>query len=171
MMYTVVNFHSNYAPGVYPQVLAAKKGYDQILWLTGEEGQITEVGAMNLLFYWYNKQGEKELVTAELDGLVLPGVTRDSILNICREWGIKTVEKKFTIHEVVETIKDGRMIEVFGAGTAAIVSPVSVISYKDVDYEIPTPEDGLTKKLFDHILGIQYGEIPHPYSVPISKYL
>jgi branched-chain amino acid aminotransferase len=156
---------------VYPQQLAGLKGYDQILWLTGEEGQITEVGAMNLLFYWYNKKGEKELITAPLDGLVLPGVTRDSILNICKGWGIKTVERKFTINEVVETIKDGRMIEVFGAGTAAIVSPVSVISYKDVDYSIPTPENGLTKKLFDHILSIQYGETEHPYSVPLSKYL
>lgn len=163
---------ANYAGTVMPAILAAQKGYDQICWLTGKNHQITEVGAMNLLFYMKNKEGVAELVTAKLeDGLVLPGVTRDSILSICRTWGINVNECSFTIHDVIDAIKEGRMIEVFGAGTAAIVSPVNCISYKDVDYEIPTPENGLTHRLFNYILSIQHGEEPSVWSANIKEYI
>jgi branched-chain amino acid aminotransferase len=83
---------SNYAGGILPQALAAKKGYSQILWLFGD--QVTEVGTMNIFFFWINKQGKKELVTAPLDGTILPGVTRDSILSLARDW------KEFEVSEV-----------------------------------------------------------------------
>lgn len=79
-----------------PQALAAKKGYSQILWLFND--QVTEVGTMNIFFFWINKQGKKELVTAPLDGTILPGVTRDSILSLAREW------KEFEVSEVFNAI-------------------------------------------------------------------
>jgi len=77
----------NYAPTIGPQTEAAEKGYSQVLWLFGEDDQVTEVGTMNMFTFWINEEGEKELVTAPLDGTILPGVTRDSILQLAREWG------------------------------------------------------------------------------------
>jgi branched-chain amino acid aminotransferase len=148
---------ANYAPTIMPQLLATKKGFDQICWLYGEKQEITEVGAMNLFFFW-EENGQKELVTAPLgDGLVLPGITRDSIITLCKEWGINVKEKNFTIHDVVKKVKEGKMLEVFGAGTAAIVCPVRNIHYEGQDYKIPTPEAGLTIKCFEELLDMQHG--------------
>ena len=125
----------NYAGTILPQSLAAKKGYSQVMWLFGDE--VTEVGTMNIFFLWVNKHGKKELVTAPLDGTILPGVTRNSIIELAKQWGeFDVVERKFTIHEVVDAIKENRMIEAFGAGTAAIVSPVQLIHFAGTDYKV-----------------------------------
>ncbi|ORY53858.1 aminotransferase [Rhizoclosmatium globosum] len=166
----------NYAPGIRPQVEVAQKGYAQNLWLFGEEDFLTEVGTMNLFVFWKNAEGELELVTPPLDGTILPGVTRDSILTLAKQWGeFKVSEKKVTMPQLVEALKEKRVVEMFGAGTAAIVSPIKNIFYKGTDWAIPLdPKDpssqagALTKRFADTIMGIQYGEIPHEWSVVVK---
>lgn len=105
----------NYAPCIRPQLDANKEGYQQNLWLFGPDHQLTEVGTMNCFIYWKNEQGETELVTPPLDGSILPGVTRDSILALTRQWGeFKVSERKVTMQDLLKADKDGRIIEMFG---------------------------------------------------------
>lgn len=156
---------ANYAPCIKPQMEAAQKGFQQNLWLFGEKGYITEVGTMNVFFAFANDDGTKELVTAPLDGMILPGVTRDSVLELCRErlpkdeWTIS--ERKFTIHEVEEKAKKGQLIEAFGAGTAAVVSPIKHIGFRGRDIDVPVSlgtSGDLTATVAEWIRQIQYGE-------------
>jgi branched-chain amino acid aminotransferase len=131
---------------------------------------------MNLFLLWKNEDGETELITPPLDGTILPGVTRDSILQLTREWKeFKVVEKSVSMPQLVKATHEGRVIEMFGAGTAAIVSPIKKICYKDVDYDIPLDKDDknaqagkLTRRLADTIMKIQYGEVKHPWSVVVE---
>eukprot|EP01116_Phalansterium_solitarium_P017999 TRINITY_DN459_c0_g1_i1.p1 TRINITY_DN459_c0_g1~~TRINITY_DN459_c0_g1_i1.p1 ORF type:complete len:431 (+),score=103.42 TRINITY_DN459_c0_g1_i1:68-1294(+) len=166
----------NYAPGIFPQAEAAKQGFSQVLWLFGPEYNLTEVGTMNLFVYWITEKGEKELVTPPLDGTILPGVTRDSILQLARKWNeFKVVERPVTMGDLQKAIKEGRVIEAFGAGTAAVVSPIELIHFKGKDLAIPLDRDDpsapigkLAKRLHDTITGIQYGEIPSEWSVVVD---
>jgi branched-chain amino acid aminotransferase len=169
-----VKIGGNYAPTISPASAAVKKGYSQILWLFGPRHLVTEVGTMNLMFLW--KNGDRtELVTAPLDGTILPGVTRDSILSLCREWGeFDVVERDIEMAEVTQRIADGEMIEAFGCGTAAVVSPIKLIHYdgKDMpvplDREDPTAQAGkLTTRVQKTMIDIQYGRIEHPWSVKV----
>ncbi|KAI2892385.1 hypothetical protein CBS11852_5771 [Aspergillus niger] len=164
---------ANYAPCVLPQLEAASRGFQQNLWLFGEEEYITEVGTMNLFVALKNKEtGQKELITAPLDGTILEGVTRDSVLGLARErlvpkgWNIS--ERKLKMSEVAEAAEEGRMIEVFGAGTAAIVSPVRTISYRGklVDCGLKETEEAgeIALQMKNWIEGIQYGDESHPWS-------
>jgi len=166
----------NYAPTIGPQTAAAKKGYSQVLWLFGEDDEITEVGTMNMFCYWVNEDGEKELVTAPLDdGTILPGVTRNSILALAREWGeFKVSERTFTMPQLAKALDEGRVIECFGAGTAAVVSPIEQIGYMGKDYAVPLdpskpghPAGALTQRVWDSIVAIQYGQVEHQWSVKI----
>lgn len=158
---------ANYAPCILPQLEAAKRGYQQNLWLFGEEGYITEVGTMNVFFAFKNADGTKELVTAPLDGTILEGVTRDSIIQLCQEklsseWTVN--ERKFTMAEVKERADKGELIEAFGAGTAAVVSPIKIIGWKGEDIEVPLAagDSGeLTKSVAEWIRAIQYGEVEY----------
>lgn len=165
----------NYGPTILPQMEAVKKGYSQILWLYGDEHEMTEVGTMNLFVYWINDQGEKELVTAPLTrGDILPGITRRSILELCREWNeFQVTEKTITLPQVRNALADGRLIEVFGAGTAAVISPVSTIHYQDEDLSIPLNgpngnTGALTHRLWTVMTDIQYGRVDHPWSVLVA---
>jgi branched-chain amino acid aminotransferase len=154
----------NYAATMKPQAKAVETGYSQVLWLFGENEEITEVGAMNVFFFLVNEEtGRPELVTAPLTrGDILPGVTRDSILHLTRAWGEFDVSERFpTMAEIKKASDDGRLIEAFGAGTAAVVSPISCIQYKGKDIEIPATGK-LTKRIWDEITGIQYGKIKGP---------
>eukprot|EP00753_Platysulcus_tardus_P006623 PLAT14364.1.p1 GENE.PLAT14364.1~~PLAT14364.1.p1 ORF type:complete len:411 (-),score=163.70 PLAT14364.1:170-1330(-) len=160
----------NYAPTIPPAMEAVQSGYSQILWL-GDGDTVTEVGTMNIFFLWHNEDGEKELVTPPLSmGTILPGVTRQSVLDLAHSWGdVKVSEREFTIHDVVEAIKAERVIEAFGAGTAAIVSPVKLIHFDGVDYDVPlNPDDAsagagpFTQRVADTIMGIQYGTMESP---------
>jgi branched-chain amino acid aminotransferase len=163
----------NYAPTIKVQAAAAKKGYSQVLWLFGEGKEVTEVGTMNFFVFWINEAGEKELVTAPLDGTILEGVTRQSILDLGREWkDFKVSERKFTMHDIVKASKEKRLLEAFGAGTAAVVSPVKQIHFDGVDYDIPVDASAgagpLTKRFWNSLLDIQYGKAgDHPWSVKI----
>jgi branched-chain amino acid aminotransferase len=152
----------NYAATMKPGAEASKKGYSQIVWLFGDE--VTEVGAMNLFFYLINKKTQRlELVTPPLTrGDILPGVTRASILELARSWGEFDVSERFpTMQEIKEAADDNRLLEAFGAGTAAVVSPISCIQYKGEDIEIPAV-GRLTKRVWDEITGIQYGKKEGP---------
>jgi branched-chain amino acid aminotransferase len=158
----------NYAGPIYHQVQCAKQGYSQVLWL-GPGYVVDEVGAMNFMLLWKNQAGERELITAPLDGTILPGVTRDSILQLMRKRGdIKVSEKRFTVHDMIEALNQGRVEEMFGCGTAAIVSAVNGIRYKDVHYAVPCPtEDSVAKYLLDTIMSIQYGEVESEWSIVV----
>lgn len=163
---------ANYAPCIVPQMQAASRGFHQNLWLFGEEEYVTEVGTMNLFAAIKNKEtGQQELLTAPLDGTILEGVTRDSILALARERlapeGWKISERKFTMKELADAADEGRMLEVFGAGTAAIVSPVRKISWKNrlVDCGLKDGEEAgpVAKRMLDWMMGIQYGDEEHPW--------
>lgn len=158
---------ANYAPCVLPQVQAAERGYQQNLWLFGPEKNVTEVGTMNcFLVFKESATGKKELVTAPLDGTILEGVTRDSILTLARtrldpkEWTVS--ERYCTINEVKEKAKRGELVEAFGSGTAAIVSPIKEIGWKEESIDIPLlpgEQSGAFTKLVAQWIGnIQYGK-------------
>ncbi|KAL4740176.1 aminotransferase [Aspergillus similis] len=164
---------ANYAPCIVPQLEAASRGFQQNLWLFGEEEYVTEVGTMNLFIALKNKEtGKKELVTANLDGTILEGVTRDSVLALARERlvpkGWQVSERKIRMAEVAEAADEGRLLEVFGAGTAAIVSPVRTISYRGklVNCGLKESEEAgeIASQMKNWIEGIQYGDEEHPWS-------
>ncbi len=149
----------NYAGSLKASTLAKKNGFAQVLWLDNSFKYVEEVGTMNMIFVF-----EDEIVTAPLDGNILPGITRDSILSICKDWGYKVSERKLSIKEVVDGIKSGKLKEAFGCGTAAIITPTGKLNYKNKDYVINNNEIGeLTQKLYDYLTGMQYGSIPDEY--------
>lgn len=165
----------NYASTMKPQAEAAAKGYGQVLWLFGENEEITEVGAMNIFFLLINKNtGRQELVTAPLTrGDILAGVTRDSILYLAREkWAaeMEVSERFLTMKEIKEAYEEGRLIEAFGAGTAAVVTPVGCIQYRGIDMEFTNAPGKITKRIWDEITGVQYGKVvgPSGWSVNIE---
>jgi len=158
----------NYAATMKPAAEAAAKGYSQILWLFGENDEVTEVGAMNFFIYLINKETNRpELVTAPLTrGDILPGVTRSSILDLTRSWGDFDVSERYiTMGEIKEASDENRLIEAFGCGTATVVSPVSCIQYKGKDISIPAVGE-LTQRVWDEIIGIQYRKIEAPPCTP-----
>jgi branched-chain amino acid aminotransferase len=167
---------SNYGPTIKPQMLAAERGFSQVLWLSKPEGYVTEVGTMNMFVFWRNEDGEDELITAPLDGTILPGVTRQSILDLAREWGeFRVTERPFTMQELRRAIKDGRVHESFGAGTAVVVSPIRGIHFDGEDLVVPLDKDDssamagkLTQRMWDTITGIQYGHIESEWSVVVE---
>lgn len=154
----------NYGPTMKAQAEAAARGYSQVLWLFGDDELVTEVGAMNVFFFIKNKETQRpELITPPLSsGDILPGVTRDSILALAKSWGEFDVsERAPSIHEIKEAAADGRLMEAFGAGTAAVVTPISCIEYKGEDIDVPATGP-LTKRIWDEITGIQYGKVEGP---------
>jgi hypothetical protein len=163
---------ANYAPCIVPQMQAASRGFHQNLWLFGEEEYVTEVGTMNLFAAIKNKEtGQPELLTAPLDGTILEGVTRDSILGLARERlepkGWKVLEQKFTMKDIADAADEGRMMEIFGAGTAAIVSPVRKISWRgrlvDCGLEDHVEAGPIAQQMKDWMEAIQYGDEDHPW--------
>lgn len=150
----------NYAASLIAQVKAHDDGYSQVLWLDGVERKyIEEVGAMNIMFKINGK-----IVTPMLNGSILPGVTRDSVINMCRHLGYEVCERKISVDELVAAAKSGELEEVFGTGTAAVISPVGKLRYKDDVMTIGNGEIGeLSQKLYDTLTGIQWGELDDPF--------
>ena len=146
---------ANYAASLLPAEIAKKKGYTQVLWLDGIENRyIEEVGTMNILFLIDDK-----LVTPSLDGTILAGVTRDSVIRLAKDWGITVEERPISIDEVIALSKEGKLQEVFGSGTAAVISPVGEIRHLDETIIVNDKKIGkLSQKFYDEITGIQYGE-------------
>lgn len=175
---------ANYAPGVMVQKEAAKKGYVQNLWLHGPDHHITEVGTMNAFVVFKHADGVLELVTPPLDGMILPGVTRDSVLALAREHAsgeapvdgmpegkLVVNERPVTMKEVKEAAEKGTLVEFFGTGTAAVISPVDRIGYLGQDLHIPVGPDGMgpiSRPIWKKLVGIQTGKISHPWSVLVD---
>ena len=162
---------SNYAPTVLIQKEAERQGCQQVLWLFGEDHQLTEVGTMNIFVYLTNENGERELITPPLgDGLILPGVTRDSVLTLVRErWPeIKLSERRITMSEVKNANQAQRLHEIFGAGTACCICPVGKIQFEGEEIVIPTMTSSpqpLNIQILNALSDIQYGRIsPHPWA-------
>ncbi|XP_067860804.1 branched-chain-amino-acid aminotransferase, cytosolic [Heptranchias perlo] len=150
----------NYGASIYVQQEAKAVGCQQVLWLYGDEHEITEVGTMNLFLYWINEQGEEELATPPLDGVILPGVVRQSILDLARKWNqFRVEERSITMRDLLGALKEDRIKEIFGSGTACVVCPVGDILYKGENLHIPTMENGpkLAKRFLETLTNIQYG--------------
>ena len=150
----------NYAASLIAQVKAHDGGYSQVLWLDGVERKyIEEVGAMNIFFKINGK-----VVTPALNGSILPGVTRNSVIAMCKHWGYEVEERKVSVDELVAAAQSGELEEVWGTGTAAVVSPVGKLRYKDDVMMIGGGNIGeLTQKLYDEITGIQWGKKDDPF--------
>ena len=150
----------NYAASLLAAEKAKEKGFTQVLWLDAVERKyVEEVGTMNMFFVIGD-----EVITAPLTGTILPGITRDSVLRILKDWGINVSERSLRIDEVVEAAENGSLKEAFGTGTAAVISPVGQITYKGKDYVIAGGKMGqLSQRLYDEIVAIQYAEKPDPY--------
>ncbi|GAB4819863.1 hypothetical protein N2152v2_006909 [Parachlorella kessleri] len=176
-----VKVGGNYAPTIQPQVEAAAAfGTQQVLYTLNpthtpfsEEAVFAECGAMNMFFLLEQRGGGRELVTPRLDGTILPGVTRDSILQLARGWGeFEVSERQLTLREVKEAAKEGRLLECFGAGTACIVQPVGVLLRANGDVMTAQYQAGdlrsVALRAQRQLLDIQYGRQPHPWSVAIE---
>lgn len=151
---------ANYAASLLPAEEAKKEGFSQVLWLDGSSrGNIEEVGTMNIMFVI-----DGEIVTPRLNGSILPGVTRDSILRLAGNWQIGTKEKRISIRDITAAAKGGRLTEAFGTGTAAVISPVGSIRHEQETIRINGGGIGpLAQKFYDEITAIQYGEKPDIY--------
>ncbi|EHA99532.1 Branched-chain-amino-acid aminotransferase, cytosolic [Heterocephalus glaber] len=148
----------NYGSSLFAQCHALEKRCQQVLWLYGEDHQLTEVGTMNLFLYWINEDGE-ELATPPLGGIILPGVTRQSILDLAGKWGeFKVSERYLTMGDLTQALEGNRVRELFGSGTACVIFPVSDILYKDQMIHINTTmENGpkLANCILDKLSDIQ----------------
>ncbi|MDL2218208.1 branched-chain amino acid aminotransferase [Christensenellaceae bacterium OttesenSCG-928-M15] len=150
----------NYASSMLAALEAEKKGFDQVLWLDGMERKyVEEVGAMNMMFII-----DDVLVTAALEGSILAGVTRMSILQLARDMGIKVEERQLSIDELMKAGKSGALKEAFGTGTAAVISPVGKLTFKEETITVNNGEIGsLTQKFYDTLTGIQTGKLEDKY--------
>jgi branched-chain amino acid aminotransferase len=148
---------ANYAAGLQASMAAKKRGYAQVLWLDAlEHRYIEEVGTMNL----FVRIGD-EIITPPLDGTFLPGITRESVLTLLRDWGMKVSERKLAISELREAHKKGELREVFGTGTAAVISPVGGLGFQDGELRIGDGKVGeVSQRLYETVTGIQNGTLP-----------
>ena len=147
---------ANYAASIYAGELAEKKGYSQVLWLDAVERKyIEEVGAMNMFFVI-----DGAIVTPPLRGSILPGITRDSVIQLLKKWGVKVSERKLSIDEVVAASKDGSLQEIFASGTAAVISPIGWLNVMGTDVQVADGTVGsVAQKLYDTLYGMQTGTV------------
>ncbi|MBU8878451.1 branched-chain amino acid aminotransferase [Bacillus sp. FJAT-29790] len=150
----------NYAGSLKAQEEASLAGYSQVLWLDGKEKKyIEEVGSMNVFF-----KINGEVVTPILNGSILEGVTRDSIIQLLKHWNIPIVERQISMEEIQQAHKDGLLEEAFGTGTAAVISPIGEFFWQNEKLIVNNGETGeLSKKLYDTLTGIQNGTIADPF--------
>ena len=146
----------NYVASLAAQVKAHDEGYSQVLWLDGVERKyIEEVGAMNIFF-----KINGTVVTPALNGSILPGVTRDTTIRLCKHWGLPVEERRISVDELLAAAKDGSLEEVWGTGTAAVISPVGHLRFEDTVLQIKDGGIGeISQKLYDTVTGIQLGKL------------
>lgn len=151
----------NYAASLLASEDARKKGYSQVLWLDAVERRfIEEVGAMNICFVYDGRR----IVTPSLTGSILPGVTRRSVIELGRHLGYEVEEAMIDVHEMLADIRAGRITEVFGCGTAAVIAPVGKFGFHDEEIVINDGQAGsIAHELFSHLVDIQYGRVPDPF--------
>ena len=147
---------ANYAASIKSQQKALQKGYAQVMWLDGlERKYVDEVGAMNVFFVIND-----ELITPELNGSILAGITRDSVIQMAKSMGIKVVERRLGIAEVFDSARDGSLKEAFGCGTAAVISPIGRFIMGDDKVQVADGSTGrLTRQIYDNLTGIQFGKV------------
>lgn len=168
---------ANYASTIMVQRQAEQRGLQQVLWLFGNDMKLTEVGTMNVFVTLRNElTGKLHLVTPPLtDGLILPGITRKSIIELARNWDDVVVEERYlTISEIQQLLQEKKLVEMFGAGTACIVCPISSIQmksgatlripYSDITSKEANEGPSLTKRILKAITDIQYGRVAHPWA-------
>ncbi|MCX2743387.1 branched-chain amino acid aminotransferase [Mangrovivirga sp. M17] len=145
----------NYAASLYPAKLAAEEGYQQLIWTDGKEHKyIEESGTMNIMF-----RIDDTLITPHPGDSVLPGITRDSVLKLARDWGVKVEERKISVEEVVKAAQEGRIQEAFGTGTAATIAHIKKIGYEGANYELPPiSEREWSNKFLRELDMIKYGQ-------------
>ncbi len=156
----------NYGASIRAGEKATSKGYAQVMWLDGiERKYIDEVGSMNVMFKIGNK-----LITPDLTGSVLPGITRKSCLELAKSWGVEVEERPIAIDEVIAAIENGTLEEAWGTGTAAVVSPIGALSYMGKEYKVGSGEIGdFVQKLYKTLTDIQWGisEDTHKWTEPV----
>jgi branched-chain amino acid aminotransferase len=152
----------NYAASLVAQAQAEQKGCDQVVWLDAVERKyVEEMGGMNLFFVYRDDDGKTVLVTPSLTGTLLPGITRDSLLQLGRDLGYESEERKLSVEQWREDIATGRMTEVFACGTAAVITPVGFVKANGFEMTINGGENGpVTMALRDALLAIQHGTGP-----------
>ncbi|HEX6593689.1 MAG TPA: branched-chain amino acid aminotransferase [Bacillota bacterium] len=150
----------NYASSMKAQEVAEREGYAQVLWLDAvEKRYIEEVGSMNVFF----KIGG-QLITPALTGSILPGVTRDSVIQLLKHWGYEVIERKLTIDELSEAYENGLLEEAFGTGTAAVISPIGTLAWNGKTLTVNDGKTGdVAKRLYDTLTKIQYGKVNDPF--------
>ncbi len=150
----------NYAASLYPARLAQKQGYDQLLWTDGlSHKYVEEAGTMNVMFVIDDK-----IVTADTGDTVLPGITRDSVLTLAKDWGLTVEERNLSVEELIDAIKTGRLKEAFGTGTAATIANIELIAYEDTDYKLPEiTEDSISSKILSTLNAIRTGKTEDIY--------
>ncbi|MBE6847608.1 MAG: branched-chain amino acid aminotransferase [Ruminococcus sp.] len=157
----------NYAASLIGQDEAHKEGYSQVLWLDGvEQKYVEEVGAMNIFFII-----DGEVITPALQGSILPGITRKSVIELCKSWGMKVSERRISIEEIAAAYDTGKLDEVFGTGTAAVISPVGHLKYGDKIMEINGNKIGpVSQKIYDTMTGMQWGKLEDQFGwiVPVE---
>lgn len=146
----------NYASSLKAQEVSEKMGYAQVLWLDGvEKKYIEEVGSMNVFF-----KINGEIITPALNGSILPGITRDSIIELLKHWGLPVSERRISMEEVHEAHKLGHLEEAFGTGTAAVISPIGEFLWNGEEMIVQSGETGeLSRKLYDTLTGVQTGKV------------
>ena len=148
----------NYGGGMRASLDAMKYNCKDVLWLDAAENKyVEEIGTSNAFFVIND-----EVITASLEsGTILPGITRDSVLQLCRKWGMKVSERKLSIDEIIAASKNGTLQEIFASGTAAVISPIGCLNYKGTDYKVADEKVGpVAQKLYDNLYGMQTGKVP-----------
>ena len=150
----------NYAASLKPALLAQQKGYDQLLWTDAAEHKyFEESGTMNVMFVRNGK-----LITPSLSDTILKGVTRDSVLKIAKHWNIEVEEGRVAVDETIAGIESGAVTEIFGVGTAVVISPFALVGYEGVDYHLPAiTEESLSSKIKKYLGDIRTGDAPDPF--------
>ncbi len=151
----------NYAASLMAAAKAAEKGFTQVLWLDARENKyVEEVGSMNMFFVFGRK-----LVTPNLNGSILPGITRASVIQLAQSLGYQVEERPISIDEVVEGLQGGSLTEAFGSGTAAVISPVGSLYFRDKNYLVNNNQVGdVTRELYTKLVDIQYGKAADPFA-------
>ncbi len=150
----------NYAASLMAAAKAEKKGFSQVLWLDAREKKyVEEVGSMNMFFVF-----GKKLVTPNLSGSILPGITRASVIQLAKSLGYQVDERPISINEVIDGLNDGSLTEAFGSGTAAVISPVGSLYFKEKNYLVNNNHVGkITEELYTKLVDIQYGRAADPF--------
>ncbi|KAJ5502421.1 Aminotransferase class IV [Penicillium fimorum] len=174
---------ANYGPSLQSHGKAQALGFDQILWLFGQDRQVTEAGASNFFIIWHNTEGKLELVTAPLDNqLILPGITRRSVLELVRERlsenfvgklaPLEAVERTLTIDEIEKASKEGRIVESFVSGTAYFITPVAMIRNEDTDIStlgVNGEPAGYAAQIKSWLEAIMFGKVEHEWAYTIEN--